>query len=129
MDAKYEVVGHKTFFENGKFRHEPLTRAEADAAHESWERSEKRRQELMPTEQDAINVLFDAWYRLTKDFGWKGDPRRRMPKDGTQFIVLELGSSGQHICHRDEIGFWVSSDGDLWPSDPVLFKARKDGAP
>ena len=129
MDAKYEVVGHKTFFENGKFRHEPLTRAEADAAHESWERSEKRRQELMPTEQDAINVLFDAWYRLTKDFGWKGDPRRRMPKDGTQFIVLELGSSGQQICHRDEIGFWVSSDGDLWPSDPVLFKARKDGAP
>lgn len=35
--------------------------------------------------------------------------------------MIEAGSSGIHIGHRDDHGFWIC-DGDIWPSRPVLFR-------
>ena len=60
-----EIVGHKTFSDgHGGFRHEPLTRAEADALRAAADAAEAKRATDMPTEQDAVNALWSAQQRL-----------------------------------------------------------------
>lgn len=127
-----DIVGHKTF-DTGEIgehgfpvmRHEPLTRAEGEALWESAKEAERLRAERMPDEQAAIRALFDAWLRL-KDFGWN-DPQY-CPKDGTNFKVIELGSTGIFDCHYQgewKDGLYMVSDGsDIYPtSDGVaMFK-------
>jgi len=74
----------------------------------------------MPTEQRAISTLFDAWYRL-KELGWR--EACYAPRDGRLCEFVECGSTGIHQGHADENGrIWLHADGDLWPSNPVLFR-------
>jgi hypothetical protein len=119
-----EIIGHKTFDtgerdEHGfpKFRHEPLTRSEVNALWEASEAAKRSRVERMPDEKAAINALFDAWQRL-KELGWN-DPQY-CPKDGSNFKVIELGSTGIFDCHYQ--GKWpdglymVSDERDVYPT-------------
>jgi len=76
----------------------------------------------MPTEQRAINKLFEAWLRL-KELGW--NDAIYAPKDGTEVLFIECGSTGIHEGHMDEKRrIWLHDDGDLAPSHAVLFKAK-----
>lgn len=129
-DDTNDTAGHKTFATGavGKdgmptFRHEPLTRAEANYLLECAERAKADREARMPDEKSAIKALNDAYTRLT-ELGW-GDPIY-CPKDGRQFNVIELGSTGIHTAYY--YGDWPSGswfiidEYDVWPSRPALFK-------
>lgn len=119
-----EVVGHKTLSDgHGGFRHEPLTRAEADALIAHCESEDQRRRALMPDERSAIRMMMDAHTRLT-DMGWKD--AIYCPKDGTVFEVIEPGSTGIFKCQYDgewpKGSWWILEDADMSPSRPVLFR-------
>ena len=124
MEKPDDIVGHKTFHtpERG-FYHEPLTRAEGDKLWAACKAREQKRAADMPTEQDAINAMFEAWQRL-KELGWS--EAMYCPKDGSPFKAVEAGSTGIFDCTYD--GEWpkghyrVFEGGDVWPSHPVLFK-------
>ena len=89
-----KIVGHKTFWTpEGGFRHEPLTESEAQKMLDACEAARAKREADMPTEQDAVNAMWEAWYRL-KELGWKDAQYR--PADGTEIDVIEIGSSGIH---------------------------------
>jgi hypothetical protein len=49
------------------------------------------------------------------------------PKDGSEFEVLEAGSTGIHRCvYQGEWPtgrYWILADGDMSPSEPVLYRA------
>lgn len=125
-----DIVGHKTFdtgeicSETGfpKLRHEPLTRAEANALWEACEAAKKKRTEDMPDEQSALRVMMSAYTRLT-ELGWRS--ASYCPKDGSHFQAIEAGSTGIHDCSYEgewPKGSWWLYDGDVWPSRPILFK-------
>lgn len=119
-----EVVGHKTLSDgHGGFRHEPLTRAEADTLIEHCRSEDERRKALMPDERSAIRMMMDAHIRLT-DMGWKD--AIYCPKDGTVFEVIEPGSTGIFKCQYEgewpKGSWWILEDGDMSPSRPVLFR-------
>ena len=119
------VVGHKTFYENGQFRHEPLRKDEADALWEQAEAERARREQAMPDEQSALQQLWDAQYRL-KDFGWQ-DPVYA-PKDGSPLDIIELGSTGIHRGYYEgewPTGRWWIVDDDLSPTRPALARASQ----
>lgn len=129
-EAPDDIVGHKTFDtgeicpETGfpKLRHEPLTRAEANAIWDAAMKAKADRAERMPDEQSAINAMFDAYQRL-RELGWN-DPSY-CPKDGRHFKVIEPGSTGIHDANymgEWPNGSWWLYDGDIWPSRPVMFK-------
>ena len=130
MSDPNEIVGHKTFCEAGVFRHEPLTRAEADALWAGVEREDARRKALIPDEVAAIRLFFDAWLRL-KELGWK--EAYYCPKDGRSFEAIEAGSTGIHPCYYDgewPTGYYMLGEGmDVGPSHPVLFRERKTNPP
>jgi hypothetical protein len=132
MRSPDDIVGHKTFDtgERGEdgfpvFRHEPLTRAEGEAMWESAKAAEAKRAEQMPDEQAAIRALWDAHQRL-KELGWK-EPQY-CPKDGRNFKVIELGSTGIFDCNYH--GEWpdglymVSDEHDVYPTSTgvAMFK-------
>lgn len=124
MTDKDPIVGHKTFREGHGHRHEPLRKSEADAIMARIAEADKRRAELMPTEQDAARMMFQAWQRL-KELGWK----ETMYGPTNQTVqLIESGSSGIHKGQRrndwPEKTWWI--DGDS-PSNPCLFKPL-DGA-
>ena len=77
----------------------------------------------MPTEQSAIDMMFEAFDRLRQDFGWR--EAIYCPKDGSSFEVLEAGSTGIFPCHYEgewPTGSWcIEQDGGS-PSRPVLFR-------
>ena len=130
MSDENEVVGHKTFSTGDPlqpFRHEPLTKAEADALWERAEALKAKRAADMPTEDAALTAMFQAWLRL-KELGW--NEAIYCPKDGTPFKAIEPGSSGIHDCiymgEWPSGGWWSQSEGDLWPSRPCLFKLTDD---
>ncbi len=127
MSDPSEVVGHKTFSDGqGGFRHEPLTKAEADELWAAAEKAKAERAERMPDDKAALRVLTDAFTRL-KELGWS--EAMYCPKDGTSFDAIEAGSSGIHDCHYTgdwpKGTYWISAEGDLWPSHPILFRARQ----
>jgi len=115
------VVGHYTFSDG---HHEPLLKSEADAFMAAADEARARRTAQMPDEQSAIHGLFDAWLRL-KDLGW--NDAIYCPKDGSLFDVIEPGSTGIHQCKYEGAwptgSWWIVSDGDMCPSNPVLFRA------
>ena len=76
---------------------------------------------LMPTEQAALNLMFETCTRL-KEFGWRD--ASYAPKDGSKFEVIEFNSTGIFDCMWDK-GYWVLAHGDRWPSDPVLFRSKR----
>lgn len=90
---------------------------------EVGEVEKQARAALMPTEQDAIFLINDAYQRL-KELGW--DDPAHCPKDGSGFDVIEAGSTGIHKCFYEgkwPSGSWlIESDGDLWPSRPLLYR-------
>lgn len=123
-----EVVGHKTLQgEDGRLYHEPLRRHEAEALLAHVEAEQGRREALMPDEQAARKLFFDAWLRL-RDFGWR--EACYCPKDGRTFDVIEAGSSGVHACSYEgewPTGrYWVHGEDDLYPSHPTLFRERSE---
>lgn len=137
MPDPRDIVGHATFDtgeidpETGfpKLRHEPLTRAEADALWEAARDAEADRAKRMPDEQAAIRTMFDAWQRL-KELGWCEG--QYSPRDGTMFKVIELGSTGIFDC--DCHGEWPNctwttyDDRDAYPSSnpPAMFKLNPE---
>jgi hypothetical protein len=125
--AQSEIRGHKTIRDANGFRHEPLSQAEAFDLLARVEAEDKRREELMPDENAAIKMMFDAWLRL-KELGWI--EACYCPKDGTVFDAIEPGSTGIHSTHYSGVwpnGRWYVYDGgDLYPSRPILFKLRED---
>lgn len=92
---------------------------------------ERRRQawaEKMPTQDDAIAQMIEAYRRL-EDLGWKN--ATYCPKDGSSFDVIEAGSSGVHECiymgDWPKGGWFVVAEGDLWPSRPILYRLQAQG--
>jgi hypothetical protein len=87
------------------------------------------RADRMPTERDAIRVMFDAWQRL-KELGWREG--QYMPTTGERHAGIQCGSIGIHAYTAEERGpfdrMYMVYDGDLWPSrhPPVLFRPWKD---
>lgn len=82
----------------------------------------KKRAEKMPTEQDALAQMFEAYQRL-KELGW--NDAIYCPKDGTRFLAIESGSTGTHECSYEgkwPDGRWWVYGGDMWPSRPILWK-------
>lgn len=126
MNDDNEIVGHKTYRDGDGFRHEPLRRAEADEIMRRVDAAEAARRELMPTEESARHMFFEAWLRL-KELGWK--EACYCPKDGSEFEVIEAGSTGIHCCRYDgewpKGTYWIMGDGDFYPSRPVLFRNAK----
>jgi len=119
-----EIVGHKTMSDGkGGYYHEPLRASEAEKIRRSHDEQQAKREQLMPDEEAARNLFFDAWYRL-KQLGW--NDACYCPKDGTLFEVIEAGSGGIHKCHYDGEWpngyYWIHSEDDLWPAHPVLFR-------
>lgn len=121
------VVGHKTYSDGaGGFRHKPLRASEADQIMAALERDKARRAEMMPTEADAARALWEAYYRL-KELGWR--EATYCPRDGRTLKFIEAGSSGIDEGHCDDQNrahklpsVWLHSKGDLWPSQPVLYR-------
>lgn len=121
-----EIVGHKTLSDGqGGFHHEPLTRAEAEAIFAVADAEKAKREADMPDEQSALRALGQAYHRLT-ELGWR--QAMYCPKDGTEFHAIEAGSTGIHDCYYEgkwPTGhYWIPADGDVWPSNPILFKPK-----
>lgn len=131
MSDPNDIVGHKTFSDGPlSFRHEPLTRAEADALWEEADRATKERAERMPDETAAVKAMWDAHQRL-RELGWRD--AIYCPKDGSVFEVIEAGSTGIHDCiymgEWPKGGWWIVTDGDMSPSEPVLFRLKSPATP
>ena len=116
------IVGHMTFSDGS---HAPLRHIDAEALWAKVEEETARRTADMPTEQDAIKRLHDAWLRL-KDFGWVE------PCYGPKNVlvsIIELGSTGIHQGSYEgewAKGSWWIHDGDTWPSEPAMVRAIPD---
>lgn len=121
------VVGHKTYSDGPLgFRHEPLRQSEAGAIMAAVDDAKQRRAELMPTEQDAVRAMWEAYHRL-EELGWRN--ATYCPRDGRTLLFIEAGSSGIHEGHCDDEDrahrrptVWLHDAGDLWPSQPVLYR-------
>ena len=100
-------------------RIQQLTADEWDAMMASIEAKKRERAEAMPTEADAINTMFSAWERL-KELGWR--EAKYAPKDRRALEFIEAGSTGIHTGYKEEKFTWVREAGDLWPSDPILYR-------
>lgn len=81
-----------------------------------------KREADMPTEEDAVRAMWSAYQRL-RELGWRETcygPTNKTVR------LIESGSAGIHQGSRwepwPEKTWWVQSEGDLWPSNPCLFK-------
>ena len=92
------------------------------------ERIKTERALAMPTEEDAMEVMYNAYQRL-KDLGWKSSTY--CPKHGERSMYLEAGCSrpapGSYHGEWPTGGWFLEDAGDLWPSLPVLFRELRDG--
>ena len=95
-----------------------VTAEQWDKLIASIEDGKRHRAEMMPTEHDALLVMMRAWERL-KELGWR--EAMYAPRDGSPLQFIEAGSTGIHQGHRDDNHTWIF-DGDLWPSNPILFR-------
>lgn len=122
-DKPDDIVGHKTFVDGDRRWHEPLRRDEADAIWEACKAAEAKRAVDMPDVQSAIHTMQNAFARL-KELGWR--EAVYCPKDGSEFEVIEPGSTGIHRCvYEGEWptgGWWILSNGDMSPSRPMLYR-------
>jgi hypothetical protein len=84
-------------------RRVPLSADEAKGMWEAIERSAADRAERIPTSLVALKILSEAKDRM-RELGWRDG--RYCPRDGRQFAVCEIGSTG--MWH----GFWTSSQTD-----------------
>lgn len=130
MTDKDPIVGHKTYRDaDGSYRHEPLRQSESEALWNRIEANKAKRALDMPTEQDAIRAMFEAWQRLT-ELGWRRGSY--MPTTGERFAAVEVGSTGIHACTAQRADdfktTWTTYDGDVWPSShpPALFRPWRE---
>lgn len=126
-ETENPIIGHKTMRrDDGSHYHVALRKDEAENLWGHIEAEDARRKELMPTEDFAIKLFFDAYQRL-KEFGW--NDAVYCPKDGSTFDAIEPGSTGIHSCHYSgewpKGSWWVFADNDVWPSRPALWRATK----
>lgn len=74
-------------------------------------------------ERDALIAMF-AQYNKLKKMGW--NDARYCPKNRTEFLAIEAGSTGVHRCYYEgewpNGSYWILEAGDMWPSHPILFK-------
>lgn len=114
---------------------EAVAAANADAVHKSEllaaiARREQQDAADMPDERAALAVMHRAFDRLRK-LGWT--QACYCPKDGSTIEVIEAGSTGIHKAHYEgkwpNGSFWIHEDGDLWPSQPILFRIPQATAP
>ena len=100
-----------------------LTSDEAEALWRNVEAADADRKARIPDQSTALNLMMDAFTRL-KDMGWR--EAIYCPKDGSEFEVIEAGSTGIHRCIYQgkwpDGGWWILDDGDIWPSRPMLFR-------
>lgn len=112
--------GHLTLADG---RHVPLTADQAQAMIEKIAQRRRERSEKLPDEQAALHAMFEAYDRL-RELGWR--EAIYCPKDGSEFEVIEPGSTGIFKCRYSgewPDGHWLVSDaGDLWPSRPILYR-------
>lgn len=100
-----------------------VNKDEWNASTEAFAARDAARAALMPTEQDAIKLMHEAYTRL-KELGWN-DPVY-CPKDGSKFDAISAGSTGIHETWYE--GEWPTGDwwcfdgGDVWPSRPTLYR-------
>lgn len=118
------IVGHKTFSDGPlQFRHEPLRESEAAAVLKACDDAKAKRAADMPTDEDAVRAMWSAFQRL-RELGWAetcyGPTEKRVR-------LVEAGSAGIHVGSRyqpwPETTWWIEDENDLWPSQPVLWKA------
>lgn len=91
------------------------------------EETRQQRAEKMPTEKDAILVMFEAYQRL-KELGWHDGAY--MPTTGKRFAGIQNGSTGIHAFYGRFTETTIPrkifevNDGDIWPSyvPPVLYR-------
>lgn len=76
----------------------------------------------MPTEQDAIDALFNTYQRL-KQMGWKEMPGMA-PLGTKSFLSITVGSTGQFVTlpMGERQSYFVEDGNDLWPATPILWK-------
>lgn len=99
-----------------------FTKEQADALWSAAKQQQEDRARLMPDMDAALMLMVEAHNRL-RELGWR--EAMYCPKDGTSFEVIEAGSGGIHVCHYHgewPNGWWISADGDLWPSHPILWR-------
>lgn len=126
-----EIVGHKTFSTGDPlhpFRHEPLTKKEADELLERVSETKRRRAATYPTTEHCIRAIFDACQRL-EELGWKR-AEYAFP-DRKEKFTISLGSTGIHKAYCEARTsppisngnwWWHRSEGDLWPHDPIYYR-------
>lgn len=105
----------------------PLALIDPEALWAATQQAKADRAERMPDEQAALRVLHDAYTRL-KELGWRD--AIYCPKDGTEFQVIEAGSTGIHNCaYLGEwpTGGWYINGED--PLRPILFRLQPSEAP
>jgi len=89
------------------------------------EQEKADRKKTMPTEKDALLVMFAAYQRL-KELGFRD--AIGCPKDGTSFEAIEVGSTGIGDClymgDWPHGSYWMQEAGDLWPSTPCLYRSH-----
>jgi hypothetical protein len=117
-----EYFGHLTR-EDGT--HVPLSKSEAEELLRRCDEEKKARATAMPDENAAIQAMFSAYLRL-KELGWRD--AIYCPKDGSEFKVIENGSTGIFDCTYSgkwPDGHFMICDGrDIYPTNigPALFK-------
>jgi len=89
-----------------------------------WREAEKRRIEYRAKgEAQLLSEMVDKYHGL-KSLGWAD--AIYCPKDGSLFLAIEAGSTGVFPCsYKGEWPhgrWWTEADGDLWPSQPILWK-------
>jgi len=105
-----------------------MTTTEIERMFAEFEAAEKARAVAMPDEKTALMVMFSAYQRL-KELGFR--EAIYCPKDGTLFDAIEAGSTGIGTCNyygEWPAGGWhMHEAGDLWPSNPILWRPKSGG--
>lgn len=107
------------------YSHSPMTAEQAQDLWNQIKERDRKRAELMPDEQSAISMMFEARTRLM-ELGWRD--AIYCPKDGTTFDALEPGCTAIQACFYEgewpNGTYWASDECDMYPSHPVLFRLR-----
>ena len=125
LDAKqaFSDAINELFASRGTNRIYDATEAEWDGQEKASDRVDRALEALLPTEQDAINIISYAQQRL-KQLGW--NDIIYCPKDGNPFDAIEVGSTGIHQCVYEgkwpKGSWWLLGDGDMWPSRPIMYR-------
>lgn len=102
-----------------------FTPEQAKALWEASEAAQAKAAADFPDQQSALREISRAVQRL-RDFGWRDGIYG--PKDGSEFEVIEAGSTGVFRCRYDgqwPDGMWMTfDDSDVYPSSrpPLMFR-------